>query len=163
MIAHLPAGYIFSRLLFKKLVDKGFDLRLVAPSCLLGAIAPDLDMIYFHLVDNRQHHHHSYWSHYPVVWITLLLLFALWFRYLSQKSFAFTGLIFSSTVFIHLLLDTVVGDVWWLAPFVDKPFSIFVLPAIHNPWWLNFMLHWTFSLEILITIWAVYLWSLKKP
>lgn len=161
IIAHLPAGYIFSKLLTRKLADKDFDLRLITAACLLGAITPDLDMVYFYLIDNRQHHHHSYWSHYPIVWISLLLLFTLWFRR-SSKQIAFSGIIFSSAAFIHLLLDTIAGDIRWLAPFVNESFSIFVIPSTHNTWWLNFLLHWSFSLEILITIWAAYLFSQRN-
>lgn len=43
-------------------------------AALLGAIAPDLDLFYFYTLDGRQHHHYSYWTHYPSVWFALMLL-----------------------------------------------------------------------------------------
>jgi len=28
----------------------------------------------------------------------------------------------------------------------------------YKPWWLNFILHWSFALEIALLIWAAWLW-----
>jgi inner membrane protein len=58
-----------------------------------------------------------------------------------------------------MLLDSIVGDIWWFAPFVDKSFALFTVPALYHPWWLNFVLHWTFLLELLILLWAVNIWQ----
>jgi len=57
----------------------------------------------------------------------------------------------------HLLLDTIVGDIWWFAPFIDKPFAFFTVPALYKPWWLNFLLHWSFALELAVFALAFYL------
>lgn len=51
----------------------------------------------------------------------------------------------------HLLLDTIVGDIWWLYPYVDTPFALFVVPSLYRPWWLNFVLHWSFMVEVAVT------------
>ena len=48
--------------------------------------------------------------------------------------------------------------VWWFAPFIDKPFALASVPAVYHPWWLNFILHWSFMLEVAILIWAGWLW-----
>lgn len=53
------------------------------------------------------------------------------------------------------VLDSVVGDIWWFAPFVDRPFALFTVPALYKPWWLNFFLHWSFALELAICAWAL--------
>ena len=162
IIGHLPAGYVFTKLLARKLVNKGINLRLLVLVGVIGAIAPDLDMFYFYLVDHRQHHHHTYWPHYPIVWIGLLLFFTLLFWFTSKKSTPLLGLVFSANGFLHMLLDSIVGDIWWFAPFVDKSFAIFTVPALYNPWWLNFVLHWSFMLELLVLSWAILIWR-RKP
>jgi len=57
-----------------------------------------------------------------------------------------------------MVLDSIVGDIWWFAPFVDQRFSLFTVPALYKPWWLNFILHWSFALELAVVGSAVYLW-----
>jgi inner membrane protein len=158
IIGHLPAGYVLSKLLTDKLARAGINPRYVSVACIIGAIAPDFDMLYFHLVDNRQHHHHTYWSHYPIVWLALLVTALVWYRFASVNSKARLAVVFSLTGFMHLLLDSIVGDIWWIAPFFDQPYAIFTVPALYKPWWLNFILHWSFALELLLLGWAIVLW-----
>lgn len=57
---------------------------------------------------------------------------------------------------LHMLLDFIAGNIYWLAPWVNKPFSLFTVFRLYEPWWLNFLLHRSFVLEIAIVIWAVY-------
>ena len=157
-IGHLPAGYVSAKLLFRRFADTGVATTAFVLAGILGAIAPDLDMFYFYLVDNRQSHHHTYWPHYPILWISLFLLAGLWVKLARQKAGAALALIFFISGFIHMLLDTIVGDIWWLAPFIDKPYALFTVPAVYQPWWLNFVLHWSFALEIAIAVWALLVW-----
>ena len=158
IIGHLPAGYVLSKLLFPYFKPRGAALRPYLWAGVLGAIAPDLDMAYFHLVDHRQHHHHTYFTHFPIVWISLLLISVIWLNTAKIKSRAILATIFSLNGFIHMLLDSIVGDIWWFAPFVDKPFAFFTVPALYQPWWLNFVLHWSFAVELAVVVWAVFLW-----
>lgn len=158
IIAHLPAGYVSAKLLFRYFKNTGISIQLFIFFGILGAVAPDFDMFYFYLFDNRQNHHHTYWPHYPIVWLVLLTIASLWLKLSKRKSKAPFLLIFSICGFVHILLDTIVGDVWWFAPFVDKPYALFNVPAIYKPWWLNFILHWTFALEIFVLIWSFVLW-----
>lgn len=123
-----------------------------------GAIAPDLDMFYFHLVDHGKHNHHSYFTHFPLVWATLFLGSVIWLYWGRSKSLAALAAIFSFNGMIHMLLDTVVGAIKWFAPFSDRYVAFFSIPALYQPWWLNFILHWSFSLEIGILAWAILLW-----
>jgi inner membrane protein len=162
IIGHLPAGFITAQLLFPYFKNASVCHKKFAFWAMLGAITPDLDMLYFHLIDHRQHHHHRYFSHFPVVWLLLLLASILWFRLASHRKHATLAVIFSLSGFIHLFLDTLVGDIWWFAPFIDKPFALATVPAIYKPWWLNFLLHWSFGIEILVVCWAIYLWRWKK-
>lgn len=162
IIGHLPAGYIFSKLLAKKLAGTAVNVRHIVFVGIVGAVIADLDMFYFHLVDNRQHHHHTYWPHYPIVWAGLLAASFIWYRVASEKSNAILAVVFSVAGFIHLLLDSIVGDVWWFAPFVDKSYALFTVPALYQPWWLNFILHWSFALELFLVAWAFLLWRGTK-
>ena len=161
-IAHLPAGFITTKLLFP--YAKGYSVSYKAFLFwgMFGAIIPDLDMFYFYLIDHHQHHHHRYASHFPIVWLCLLIIASLWFYKASTRKNAVLALIFSLNAFIHLCLDSIVGDIWWFAPFIDQSFSLATVPAHYPYWWLNFILHWSFALEIIIISWATYLWNNTK-
>ncbi|MGP0171638.1 metal-dependent hydrolase [Pseudomonas sp. NCHU5208] len=160
-IGHLPAGYISAKLLLKRFANTGISARLFIFFGVLGGLAPDFDMFYFYFVDNRQSHHHTYWPHYPLLWLGLLAVSCAWFKFAANRSGAALMLIFSIGGFIHMLLDSIVGDIWWFAPFIDKPYAMFTVEAVYKPWWLNFILHWSFLLEILVLAWACYLWRSK--
>ena len=74
-LAHMPAGYMASKFLLSQFqldISKTKWLLLLG---LLGSIFPDLDMLYFYLIDNRQHGHHSYLTHIPFYWISLFGFF----------------------------------------------------------------------------------------
>jgi len=160
IVAHLPAGYLISKLLWKRFQwcqrasQKAF---LVAG--VVGAVAPDLDMLYFHLVDHRQHHHHSYFPHFPGLWIALLGISVLWVIY-TRSPRAVLAIVFSLNGLVHMALDSVVGDIRWFAPLSDRSFSIATVPAVHQPWWLNFLLHWSFLLELSLVAAAVVVWRM---
>jgi len=162
IIGHIPSGYIYSKLLANKLAGKRINLHLLILIGVTGAIAPDFDWLYFYFVDDEKHLHHTYWTHYPIAWLGLLLIFSVWYRYISKKSYVLLGVVFSAAGFMHLLLDSVVGNIWWFAPFIDKPYSMFTVSELHEPWWLNFILHWSFLLELLLMLWAIILWQ-RKP
>lgn len=154
-IAHAPSGY----LLATQFVDRARTLPVRASVAVaagvIGALAPDFDMLWFYLVDARQTHHHKYISHWPVLWLSLLLLALLWRHTRPLGAGAAVLGIFSAGGLLHMVLDSVVGDIWWFAPFIDRPFALFTVPALHTPWWLNFLLHWSFALELAICVGAV--------
>lgn len=160
--AHLPAGYIGAKLLAPRLGVSGRAFRPFLLAGLLGAVAPDFDLVYYFLIDQHQHHHHTLWPHFPIVWVSLLLLSVLWFRAGHGRSVAALAVIFSVNGLVHMVLDTVAGNIWWLMPFVNKPFVLFTVPPRYSPWWLSFILHWTFLFELAVIGWAVYLWR-RKP
>jgi hypothetical protein len=156
-IGHLPAGLITAKLLFPRFQTTSVSYKAFLFWSLLGATFPDLDLFYFYLIDHRQHHHHSYFTHFPLLWLILLIVSILWFCLTSPRRTAAFAIIFSLSGFIHLFLDTLVGDIWWFAPFLNKPFALATVPALYHPWWLNFLLHWSFGVEILVICWAIYL------
>ena len=124
---------------------------------IFGSVAPDLDMFYFHLIDHRYVNHHKYFSHYPVVWVSVIAL-SFFVMKATRNSHGIYPAIFSISGFFHLILDSIVGDIWWLAPFVDQPFALATVPARYHPWWLSFIFHWSFGLEILVFLWALWVW-----
>ena len=65
LTAHLPSGYILARHWLNRWPSVHVRLMLLAG--VVGAVVPDLDMLWFHLVDNRQTHHHRYFTHWPLV------------------------------------------------------------------------------------------------
>lgn len=158
LIAHLPAGYVTSKLLFARLRAPGAAFRPFLCAGLLGAVAPDMDKVYLYLADDMRHQHHTLWPHFPIVWTGALLVSLIWFHTARSSTPAALAVIFAINGLLHMVLDTVVGEIWWLAPFVDRPFSLFTIPARHHPWWLSDMLHWTFTFELAIVAWAIYLW-----
>jgi inner membrane protein len=165
IVGHLPSGYVLAKLLAEKVAHIGATPRQILLACLLGAIAPDFDMLYFHLVDNGKHHHHTYWSHLPIVWLSSLLLCMLCYKLTSRKKETMLSMLLVLAGIVHLILDSIVGDIWWLMPLVDKPYSLFGVPARFDPWWLNFILHWSFAMEMVLWLWAYKLWSkgMKRP
>jgi len=122
---------------------------------LLGSLLPDLDMLYFYLIDDRQYLHHGYWTHIPLFWLALFGLVLAGGAVLRQPSVLPAAAIFFSNVFIHLGLDTIVGKVRWLAPFSSHDFVMFDVPARYGWWVWNFVFHWTFLFEITIVFAAV--------
>jgi inner membrane protein len=158
--AHAPSGYILAKQLiarWRHLPRLPISARAAIIIAVIGALAPDVDMLYFYLADAGRTHHHRYFTHWPIVWLSLIALSALSFRYArpAWKGWTFGILLFCSCAFLHLILDTLVGDIWWFAPFQDKPYALFTVPARFSPWWLNFFLHWSFIAEVLIWAWAI--------
>lgn len=160
IIGHAPAGYLAAKCLFQRFVRYDISPRKFILTGIFGALAPDLDMIYFHLIDHRQHHHHSYFSHFPILWLSLLFFSWGWMRRDLSSKTAALAFLFCLNAFIHLILDSIVGDIWWLAPFIDRPFVLFTVPALYQPWWLNFIFHWSFALEL--ALWVVALWIYRQ-
>ncbi|WP_437883272.1 metal-dependent hydrolase [Pseudomonas sp. LRF_L74] len=161
-IAHASSGYILSAYVSKAFKCRLLSTRSVVTAGILGALAPDIDMLYFYLVDNRQTHHHHYVTHWPILWLGLTALAGL-FTYLDKSSrHGRLALMFCLAALLHLLLDTLVGDIWWFAPFVDQPYALFTVPARYQPWWLNFLLHWSFAVEIVICSWSVWLYWRRR-
>lgn len=161
-IAHLPAAYAISKMLLRGFKSAKINPGLFIAAGLAGAAAPDLDMIYFYVIDHRQSHHHTYFTHFPLVWLSLLLVSTAWCHFSRSKASAILAMNFSLNGLVHMILDTFVGDIRWLAPFIDRYFSFFIVPALYKPWWLNFLLHWSFALELFILTGAILLWRRSR-
>ena len=162
-IAHLPSGYILAKLLNQKIKHSKISTKAFFTVVMIGAIFPDIDLFYFYLFDHRSVHHHKYFLHWFSFWIPIFLMS--WFylaksKYNSSTAYMFS--LFSSAALLHICLDTFFGDVWLFAPFIDRPYVFFEVSARYQPWWLNFILHWSFFVEIIICIIALVLF-IRNP
>ena len=146
ILAHLPSGYLLAR-------ASGHRRGVMLMAALLGAVIPDFDMIWFHLVDQSRHHH-RFWPHIPAVWavislITLPLMHRLRTAWFAPMAIALAG------VGLHLLLDTWAGGVLWLWPLSDHLFELITVPASQSHWLLSFALHWSFGAEDVLVLAAI--------
>jgi inner membrane protein len=160
-IGHLPASYLWTRFLINhwKQVLNHMSAKKVIVFGMIASLLPDLDIIYFYFVDHRKHLHHGYWTHIPFFWLAIFgiwLLIGLAFK--RSKIFGL-GIIMGSNILLHMVLDTIVGKVRWLYPLSRHDFFLTDVPAIHGWWVWNFVLHWTFVLELAIVISAIYVWG----
>ncbi|MBI4803267.1 MAG: metal-dependent hydrolase [Elusimicrobia bacterium] len=149
LVAHLPAGYILAAKLRKRYGHPCFW------PVIIGSVFPDLDTLYFYLVDDRRTLHHHYLFHRPVYWlmtgIVAVIILALFKRRrdVVRLSWFLTG------VLLHLFLDTIAGKIDWLYPFSEHSFAFVEVPAKYGWWVWNFIFHWTFCLEIALLVWAI--------
>ncbi len=156
ILAHLPSGYLLGR-------GVGATRGPVMGAALIGAVLPDFDMLWFHLVDQGSTHHHRYWPHIPGFWlIAAVLTLPLIWRGCNPTFCA--RLPFSSVAIgIHLMLDSVGGGILWGWPFSDHLYSLVTVPATQSHWVLSFLLHWTMLAELAIIGAAAGLFLFKSP
>ncbi len=149
LIAHLPAGYLIANLTTRS----GRILSQTAfIATMIGAVIPDIDMIWFWTVDHRQHHHHGYFTHWPSFWF-LVFLFGLAVSFLSSKrEWGTVVYMFSLGTFSHMILDSVAAPIMWLAPLSVRWFELSHVAASANGATYALLTHWTFGLELAICL-----------
>ena len=150
-IAHIPATYILAKITTNKRLSIA---NLVTLS--LGSIFPDIDLLRFYLLDNHQYHHHSYWTHRPSVWLGILLV-TICVSALMKTKRTLTIYLFFLGVFLHMVLDTIVGEIAWLWPLTKRTWTPVHIMDTQQIWILNFFLHWTFAVEIIICLLALFI------
>jgi len=123
---------------------------------LICSILPDIDLLYFYGIDHRQHPHHTYWTHMPFFWLSISALVYVIERRVFRKQIALVSLLLLSGTLLHLVLDSVAGGIFWLYPWSDTYFRIFTITPRFNWWVLNYIIHWTFLLEIAIVSASLY-------
>ena len=160
-IAHFPVGYILTKYIQHK--SENYSKRLLWTG-LVASIFPDIDLFYFYLVDNRQTLHHHYITHLPLAWLTLAsILYGIFAVTGKKQCIIFLAVAFANVI-LHMALDSIAAGIHWLYPLVDLEINLVNVPATYNWWVWNFVLHWTFLLEISIIITALIVWirSCKK-
>jgi inner membrane protein len=158
-IAHAPAAYLLGQRLLPDQLDPHRYLIGIA-IVLFGGLAPDLDLLYFYFVDHRQHVHHSYCTHIPFYWVSVygLLVVPLWRWWGRVAVQRFTLLVCGGM--LHMLLDSVASGILWLYPFDNNYIGLWHIPARYDWWVANYLLHWTFLLELVIV--AASVWAFRK-
>ncbi len=155
-IAHLPAGYLVGR----AILSAGPSAARARPALLLGtslvaSVFPDLDLAWFYWVDDRQHLHHTYWTHIPSFWLVSgLAATALAVLCRARRAVAYIG-VFVLGALVHLVLDTVAGGIHWYAPWSTEEVRWIEVPAVHDWWIANFILHWSFGIELAFVLAAI--------
>jgi inner membrane protein len=153
LTAHLPAGYCLSRLI-------GTTGRGAVAVTLIFSVLPDFDLIWFYWVDGRSIHHHRYWVHIPAFWLIAGALAAVLFWRTRFRHLVFIAL---AAILLHLVLDSLVGGILWLAPFDDTLYHLVEVQPGGYHWLLTFVLHWTFLAEIAIWMAAFVLLQREVP
>lgn len=122
---------------------------------LIASITPDLDLFWFYLVNERQTNHHDFLFHWPVFWTGLALLAWLICKLLHWRGAGIFILVALSNLLLHMVLDSVAAEIYWLRPLAALQVNLVEVPARYDWWVWNFVLHWTFLLELSITICAL--------
>lgn len=149
-VGHLPGAYLIFRVVTPRIE------RMAFTAAMLGAIAPDLDMLRFYFVDGRAFHHHEYLTHRPILWTGLLLCGVL--IGMRSRRIGVPLAFFGAGGLVHMLLDSIAGKIAWAWPVSDFAAPLVVVPATQSHWILSFLSHWTFAVELGITVLALVLW-----
>jgi membrane-bound metal-dependent hydrolase YbcI (DUF457 family) len=154
LIGHLPAGYLIGRALLREPSRKS-----AAPlaAIMAGSVLPDIDLLYCYLFDHQRSHHHLYWTHIPAFWLAACAGVLLAWAAKRELRPPVATWFFLAGVLSHLLLDSIIGDIYWLIPFSYQPFSMFTVRPRYSPWYLNFVMHWVFGLELVLVVCAAVL------
>ena len=157
LTAHAPAGYAVSKLA----VSMGWIPKSAAsPRTAIGvgvfaALLPDLDMLYFLTIDQRQHLHHSYWTHIPLFWVAVCGAAIIGSFLLRCHRIIPLIVLAGVNLLLHCFLDTIVAGILWHKPFSHR-YTVFAeVPNVYPYTALNFILHWTFVLEVLVWLAAL--------
>lgn len=161
-IGHISAGYLLTRSCLNVFQVPRSSVQPLFWVGLLASILPDFDLGYFYLIDVRQHNHHSYWTHIPLFWACSYLLLIPWtLIFKLQKAFVVSTVVFIN-VMGHMALDTIAGGIRWGEPFSQDYTALIAIEPSHDWWVLNFMLHWSFLIEIALTGFALWSWRHSK-
>lgn len=139
LIGHLPAGYLVAK------GGKRFGAcRALFLGILVGSVAPDIDMLWFHFVDGGSVHHHEYLTHRPIVWVVALMI-----GLLGRKEWIIGAGVGG---LLHMGLDSIAGQISWGWPIFEGATTLVVVQPTHDHWIKSFMAHWTFKVEITLTL-----------
>ena len=150
IIGHLPGGFLITYSALRKHRQAPYYLILLLAG-MVASIVPDLDLFYHHLVDHRQHGHHSYWTHIPIYWLGIYLSFLLPARVLNAKRVELLLHVVFLALMSHMLLDSITSGIKWLYPFNNGYhglWRLWIVPARYDWWVMNYLLHWIFIYEL---------------
>lgn len=157
LTAHLPSGYILGKSKINRLQQK-----TILVAAMFGAVFPDFDMLYFHLVDMGRTHHHEYISHWPLFWAGLCGPLIGIFHARGRSDLRNLTTAFFLGTILHLGLDSIASHVFWLKPFAEGRVGLLVVPASFSNWIWSFVFHWSFLFEVIIWIAAIWIYLSDK-
>ena len=161
LIGHLPAGYIASSFVLDQVRASAKAKRRLLIVGLVCSVLPDLDTLYFYLVDSSRHHH-AFVTHWPSFWVALTGV-GLLTSYLRRDRLLRVGaLLGGMNALLHLALDSIAGQVYWLKPFSERHLTLVEIPARYDSWVVSFLLHWTFGVEVALVVVAVVLFAWRR-
>lgn len=143
-VAHAPASYLALRALEEV---RGERLRALFWIGIIGSLFPDLDFLWFFLVDHQSKIHHTYPTHVPFYWALVALVGISLSLALKSRFAALAIAVFTGDAMLHLLLDTFVGGIQWLYPWNRRLYSFFSIDLPPRPVWFGYQLNWTIWIE----------------
>ena len=156
LIAHLPIGYFVTKAILSKVDCTNSEFRFLFWCGIVSSFLPDFDLFYYYKIDNYQHHHHSYWSHIPIYWLGITLFIFMLGKIFRKRIISLITLIVLSNIMSHLFLDSITSKIKWLYPLTDSYFGLFNIMSRYDWWVWNFIFHWTFIIEVLLFLIALY-------
>ena len=154
LIAHGPAGYLIGAMADR--ARQRFDLVMAG---LAGGLFPDLDAVGFH-AGIVQGFHRATPLHWPSVWVALTLIGIALMLVKRTPGQIFT--VFALAGLIHCGLDVTMAPLYWAAPFAWETYELVHVPGGWSPYWLGFIFYWTFLLEVMICLAALWVWRTRR-
>ena len=148
LVGHLPAGYLTALG-----VSRFVPSRALFWGIVVGAVLPDIDLVWFLLVDSS-YHHHSLLPHRPIVWV-LVLIAGLLLKRSLVSGLGLGGL-------LHVALDTTLGQIAWGWPFSERFWTLFEVQPTHSHYLLSFAHHWTFRVELALVAIAILVFFYRR-
>ncbi|NQV12844.1 MAG: metal-dependent hydrolase [Parcubacteria group bacterium] len=155
IFAHAPAGFI-AAYVTKKIWQRGLSQLQTRWLYFVGTLAgilPDIDTLYYYLVDSRFSHRELI-THTPILYVVVCLTLYLT-GYLLKKKFiqALSLVIFFATL-SHLIFDSLNSGIGWLYPGTDLIFGLLGISALAEGWYGQYLLVITYSVELAIFLGA---------
>lgn len=162
--AHIPAGFIVCQLLIGRFKNRIQSYPLFFFWGLTGAILPDVDYLYQTFFDYQNYDHHYYFLHFPLFWSALLICSSAMVFLHKKKQTTTIAFMFSLNGFIHMILDSIEGRIFWLAPFSYKGYSASSLIRQRYPSFIDENPAWSSTVEafIFFLALALFLKSIHK-
>jgi inner membrane protein len=119
---------------------------------LLASVFPDIDLIYFYRVDHSQDHH-AYLPHLPLAWLAAFATGAAVLRLTRASRCTGSGWAWSRSTSTCISSSTrLQAESVGSGRFSERELVLTYVAARYRPWYLNFVLHWTFALEPLTVL-----------
>ncbi|MDH5453338.1 MAG: metal-dependent hydrolase [Paracoccaceae bacterium] len=146
--AHIPAGYALAKSM--RWTGAAFTAAIV------GAVFPDIDLIWYFFIDDRLINHHRYWVHVPLFTVLASAILIVVTRRHP------VAIAFAAGWTLHILLDAPTGRLMWLWPVSNTLYAPIDVPPTRSHWILSFLTHWSVVFEVSIWAFAATLFVRRK-